>query len=60
MPTLESLSAIDTSSRLYRDKDFLYMTIPMLVRSTSGVAQTSPLGFILSKDYVADGSLQAA
>jgi magnesium transporter len=52
VPTLESLSAIDTSSRLYRDKDFLYMTIPMLVRSTSGVAQTSPLGFILSKDYV--------
>ena len=51
-PTLESLSAIDTSSRLYRDKDFLYMSMPMMVRSTSGVAQTSPLGFVLTKDYV--------
>ena len=52
VPTLESLSAIETSSRLYRDKDFLYMSMPMLIRATSGVAQTSPLGFVLTKDYV--------
>jgi magnesium transporter len=52
VPTLENLSAIETSSRLYRDKDLLYMSMPMMVRSTSGVAQTSPLGFVLTKDYV--------
>ncbi len=52
VPTLESLSAIETSSRLYRDKDLLYMSMPMIVRATSGVAQTSPLGFVLTKDYV--------
>ncbi|MGO9675561.1 MAG: magnesium transporter CorA family protein [Methylocella sp.] len=52
VPTLENLSAIETSSRLYRDKDALYMSMPMMVRSTSGIAQTSPLGFVLTKDYV--------
>ena len=52
VPTLDNLSAIETSSRLYRDKDFLYMSMPMMVRATSGVAQTSPLGFILTRDYV--------
>ena len=30
VPTLENLSAIETSSRLYRDKDFLYMSMPMM------------------------------
>lgn len=52
VPTLENLSAIETSSRLYRDKDFLYMSMPMMVRSTSNVAQSSPLGFVLGKDFV--------
>ena len=28
------------------------MSMPMLIRATSGVAQTSPLGFVLTKDYV--------
>ncbi len=52
VPTLDSLSAIETSSRLFRDKEFLYMSMPMIVRATSGVAQTSPLGFVLTKNYV--------
>lgn len=52
VPSLDNLSAIETSSRLYRDRDQLYMTAPMLVKSTSGIAQSSPLGFVLTKDYV--------
>ncbi len=52
VPTLESLSAIETSSRLYRDKDNLFMSMPMIVRLTSGVALTSPIGFVLTKGYV--------
>jgi magnesium transporter len=52
VPTLEKLSEIETSSRLYRDKDQLFMSTPMIVRLTSGLAQTSPLGFVLTKDYL--------
>ncbi len=52
VPTLENLSEIETSSRLYRNKDVLFMSMPVIVRSTSGVAQTSPIGFALTKSYV--------
>ncbi len=52
VPTLDQLSEIETSSRLYRDKEHLFMSMPMIVRSASGAAQTSPLGFVMTKDYV--------
>ncbi|PNG26907.1 magnesium transporter CorA family protein [Methylocella silvestris] len=52
VPTLERLSEIETSSRLYRDKDHLFMSMPMIVRAASGQPQTSPLGFVLCKDYM--------
>jgi magnesium transporter len=52
VPTLEDLSVIETSSRLYRKKDSLFMSMPVIVRLTSGVAQTSPIGFVLTKGYV--------
>lgn len=51
-PSLEKLSEIETSSRLYRDKDHLFMNIPMVFRPSAGMTQTSPLCFILSKAYV--------
>ena len=49
VPTLERLSEIESSSRLYRDKDHLFMSMPVIVRLSSGSPQTSPLGFVLSK-----------
>ncbi len=52
VPTLDQLSEIETSSRLYRDKDHLFMSMPMIVRAATGTAQTSPLGFVLTKNYV--------
>ncbi|MEJ0094938.1 MAG: magnesium transporter CorA family protein [Methylocella sp.] len=51
-PSLERLSEIETSSRLYRDKDHLFMSMPMIYRPPSGLAEMSPLGFILCKSYV--------
>lgn len=52
VPTIEQLQEIETSSRLYRDKDHLFMSMPAIVRLANGAAQTSPLGFVLAKDYV--------
>ncbi|WP_374307943.1 magnesium transporter CorA family protein [Methylocella sp.] len=52
VPTYARLSEIETSSRLYRDKDHLYMSLPAIVRLSSGSPQTSPLGFVLNKDLL--------
>ena len=52
VPNEVRLFEIETSSRLYRDNDHLLMTMPMIVKLTSGLAQTSPIGFVLCKDYL--------
>lgn len=52
VPNEENLAEIETSSRLYRDNGHLFMSLPMIVRLTSGLAQTSPVGFVLCKEYL--------
>lgn len=37
MPNKEDLAEIETSSRLYRDNAHLFMSLPMIVRLTSGL-----------------------
>ena len=50
VPTREELSEIESSSRLSRNGDVLYLSIPGLVRGDGGEARTSPVGFVLSPD----------
>ena len=50
VPTLETLSEIETSSRLRSDKDWLYLSIPMIDRADGFMPALTPLGFVLSKD----------
>ncbi|WP_026606845.1 magnesium transporter CorA family protein [Methylocapsa acidiphila] len=52
VPTLAQLSEIETSSRLYRDKDHLYLSSPAFYRIDGGAPHTTPLGFVLSKDIL--------
>jgi magnesium transporter len=52
VPTEADLAEIETSSRLYRDDGRLFMSLPMIVRLTSGLAQTSPIGFVLCEEYL--------
>jgi magnesium transporter len=52
VPSLESLSEIETSSRLYRRNGHLVVSMPMLVARAGGLAQTTPLGFVLGRDFV--------
>jgi magnesium transporter len=52
VPTLESLSEIETSSRLRREKDWLYLSIPMVYRKEGSMPARTPLGFALSKDLL--------
>jgi magnesium transporter len=51
VPTLERLSEIETSSRLYTDRGHLFMSMPMIVHAERGLARTSPLGFVLGRDF---------
>ena len=50
VPSFADLSEIESSSRLYRDKDHLFLSIPAHYRTVGDVPRTTPLGFVLSKD----------
>lgn len=52
VPTLAELSEIESSSRLYKEKDHLYLSIPAHYRTVGDVPRTTPLGFVLSKDLL--------
>ncbi|MGH6834055.1 MAG: magnesium transporter CorA family protein [Methylocella sp.] len=52
VPTLETLSEIETSSRLRSEKDWLYLSIPMIYRKDGFMPALTPLGFVVSKDLL--------
>jgi len=52
VPTPETLSEIETSSRLRSEKDWLYLSIPMIHRADGFMPALTPLGFVLSKDVL--------
>jgi magnesium transporter len=48
VPTVEALSEIEASSRLYVNRGVIYLSTPILARSNTPEAFLSPVGFILS------------
>ncbi len=50
VPTRDELSEIESSSRLSRVGDALYLSMPGLVRAEGGESRTSPVGFVLAPD----------
>jgi magnesium transporter len=52
VPALETLSEIETSSRLRSEQDWLYLSIPMIHRKDGFMPALTPLGFVLSKDVL--------
>lgn len=50
VPTRDELSEIESSSRLSRIGDALYLSMPGLTRAEGGEARTSPVGFVLAPD----------
>ncbi|MGQ0446340.1 MAG: magnesium transporter CorA family protein [Beijerinckiaceae bacterium] len=52
IPTLETLSEIETSSQLRSKNDWLYLSIPMIRRADGFMPALSPLGLVLSKDVL--------
>ncbi len=49
-PSLQRMSEIETSSRLYRIDDTLYVTIPLIDQSGEETGPMTPLGFVIGKD----------
>ncbi len=50
VPSFADLSEIESSSRLYREKDHLFLSTPTHFRTVGGTPRTTPLGFVVAKD----------
>jgi magnesium transporter len=52
LPTIESLSEIESSSRLYTENDALFMSAPLISRATTNSPEVAPIGFILTRQIL--------
>lgn len=52
LPSRDSLSEIENSSRLRARDDVLSISIPMISRMESGATQVTPVGFVLSRSHL--------
>jgi magnesium transporter len=52
VPTFADLSEIESSSRLHKEQDHLYLSVPAHYRTVGDVPRTTPLGFVMSKDLL--------
>jgi magnesium transporter len=50
VPSLEELSEIESSSRLYTEGGALYLSTPVVYRATAGDPVSTPVGFVLSPE----------
>jgi magnesium transporter len=52
LPTYESLSEIESSSRLRSEGGTLYLSTPLVFRAESGGPRATPVGFVLTPDIL--------
>lgn len=52
LPTLESLSEIESSSRLRSEGGALILSTPLVFRAESGLPRATPVGFVLTPDLL--------
>src|ERR1700674_5368892 len=52
IPSRHELSSIETSSRISEDDGILYLSMPIVSSAASVDEAPTPLGFLLSKDYL--------
>jgi magnesium transporter len=52
VPTLQKMVEIETSSRLYRVGDALFLTVPIASRNDDGSSQSNPLAFVVTRDVL--------
>jgi magnesium transporter len=52
VPTLQTLSGIESSSRLRKEKDWLHLSVPVVYRQEGFLPALTPLGFAMSNDVL--------
>ena len=52
LPNLDSLSEIEMSSRLYTENNAIYMSGPLVSKSSTTAPEVSPTGFVLTRDFL--------
>ena len=52
VPTFQSLSEIESSRRLRKEKDWLHLSIPVVYRPEGFLPALTPVGFAMSKDML--------
>lgn len=52
VPTLQKMVEIETSSRLYRVGDTLFLTVPIASHGEDGSSQSKPLAFVVTRDVL--------
>jgi len=52
MPSLEDLSEIEASSRLYVENGALFLSAPLVHRGDANRPETTPVGFVLSREFL--------
>jgi magnesium transporter len=50
VPTREALSEIESSSRLFFEKDALYLSMPLITRTVDDQTALMPIGFVVSSE----------
>ena len=50
VPSLEEVSEIENSSRVYTEGDVAYLSLPATVKGPDGLSQVTPVGFVLSNN----------
>ncbi|MCK9488305.1 MAG: magnesium transporter CorA family protein [Xanthomonadales bacterium] len=52
IPSLAAMQEIEVSSRLYEDRDALFMTVPMVSQVEAGAPVSAPVSFILGRHHL--------
>ena len=52
LPTVESLSEIETSSRLHTDDGAIFMSAPLVSKSATSTPEVTPVGFVLTRNLL--------
>src|SRR6202790_2232019 len=52
MPSLEDLSEIEASSRLYVENGALFLSAPLVHRGDANRPETTPVGFVLTRELL--------
>ena len=50
VPSLEEVSEIENSSRVYTEGDVAYLSLPATFKGPDGLSQVTPVGFVLSNN----------